>query len=63
MLVRGSADNLLHVGLDEVLFQKYAEIKPVYAELFDIRSSNRTFEQITGFSGFGSLANKTEVRL
>jgi hypothetical protein len=43
MLVRASADNLLHVGLDEVLFQKYAEIKPVYAELFDIRSSNRKF--------------------
>lgn len=59
-LVRAAADDLLHVGLDEVLFQKYKEIKPVYSQLFDIRSSKRKDEQITGFSGFGSLVGKTE---
>ena len=43
-LVRASADNLMHVGLDEVLFMKYKELMPVYSQIFDIRSSNRKFE-------------------
>ncbi len=59
-LLRAAADDLLQVGLDEVLFQKYKEIDPVYAKLFDVRGSHRKFEQTTGFSGFGSLAQKNE---
>jgi hypothetical protein len=50
----------MHVGLDEVLFQKYKEQNPVYAQVFDIRSSNRKYEKISGFSGFGSLVAKGE---
>lgn len=59
-LLRANADDLLHVGLDEVLFKKYKEINPVYTQIFDIRSSDRKYEKITGFSGFGSLVNKLE---
>jgi len=43
-----------------VLFQKYREIQPVYAKIFDIRTSDRKYEKITGFSGFGSLVLKEE---
>jgi len=59
-LLRAAADDLLHVGLDEVLFRKYREIQPVYAQIFDVRSSNRKYEKTTGFSGFGSLVLKEE---
>jgi hypothetical protein len=59
-LVRANAVDLLQVGLDEVLFEKYRELKPVYAQIFDIRSSDRQFEKTTGFSGFGSLVKKDE---
>ena len=59
-LIRSSADDLLHVGLDEVLFKKYKEIQPVYSKIFNMRSSKRKYEKITGFSGFGSLALKEE---
>jgi hypothetical protein len=59
-LLRANADDLMHVGLDEVLFQKYREIDPVYTKIFDVRSSSRKYEKITGFSGFGSLVGKTE---
>jgi len=59
-LLRASADDLMHVGLDEVLFKKYKEINPTYAQIFDVRSSDRKYEKITGFSGFGSLIAKEE---
>ena len=59
-LLRANADDLLHVGLDEVLFMKYKEQKPVYAQIFDIRGSDRKNEDISGFSGFGTLINKPE---
>jgi hypothetical protein len=59
-LIRSNASDLLQVGLDEVLFQKYKEIKPVYAQIFDIRSSDRQFEKTSGFSGFGSMVTKPE---
>lgn len=59
-LLRANADDLLHVGLDEVLFKKYKEINPTYTQIFDIRSSDRKYEKITGFSGFGSLIAKPE---
>ena len=60
VLVRTNATDLLQVGLDEVLFEKYRELKPVYAQIFDIRSSDRQFEKTSGFSGFGSMVNKPE---
>jgi phage major head subunit gpT-like protein len=60
VLLRANADDLLSVGLDEVLFKKYKEINPTYTQIFDIRSSDRKYEKITGFSGFGSLVNKLE---
>jgi hypothetical protein len=59
-LLRANADDLLHVGLDEVLFMKYKEKKPVYAEIFDVRGSDRKSEEVSGFSGFSSLVNKPE---
>lgn len=59
-LLRANADDLLHVGLDEVLFKKYKEINPTYSQIFDVRSSDRKYEKITGFSGFGTLVNKLE---
>lgn len=43
-----------------MLFQKYKEIQPVYAQIFDIRGSDRKYEKTTGFSGFGSLVQKEE---
>jgi len=59
-LLRTAADDLLQVGLDEVLFEKYREIKPVYPQIFDIRSSDRKYEWTSGFSGFGNLITKPE---
>jgi hypothetical protein len=59
-LLRANGDDLLHVGLDEVLFMKYKELKPIFAQLFDMRGSDRKDEQISGFSGFASLVGKPE---
>ena len=39
---------------------KYKEKKPVFAEIFDVRGSDRKSEEVSGFSGFGSLVNKPE---
>jgi hypothetical protein len=60
VMLRANADDLLHVGLDEVLFKKYKEISPTYAQIFDVRSSDRKYEKITGFSGFGTMVQKPE---
>lgn len=60
MLLRANADDLMHVGLDEVLFQKWAEKKLIYKELFDERGSVKKYEKVTGFSGFGMLVAKDE---
>ena len=60
MLLRANADDLLHVGLDEVLFQKWSEKKFIYADLFDVRGSDAKYEKVTGFAGFGMLVQKNE---
>jgi len=60
MLLRANADDLLHVGLDEVLFQKWSEKKFIYADLFDVRGSTAKYEKVTGFAGFGMLIEKGE---
>ena len=59
-LLRANADDLLHVGLDEVLFQRWAEKKPMYKSIYDVRSSDRKYEKTSGFSGFTSLVEKAE---
>ena len=59
-LLRANAHDLLHVGLDEVLFKKYKEKTPVYTKIYDQRSSTRKYEKTSGFSGFGSLVLKEE---
>lgn len=59
-LLRANADDLMHVGLDEVLFQKYAEKKLLFRDIYDERGSGKKYEKVTGFSGFGMLAQKNE---
>lgn len=59
-LLRANADDLLHVGLDEVLFSKWKEKKPIYQSIYDVRPSTKKHEKTTGFSGFSSLVEKEE---
>jgi hypothetical protein len=59
-MMRANADDLLHVGLDEVLFQKYSEQKFIYKELFNEGTSTKKYEKVSGFAGFGLLAKKNE---
>ena len=59
-LLRANGDDLMHVGLDEVLFQKWSEKKFIYSELFDVRGSEKKYEKVSGFSGFGMLVQKNE---
>lgn len=58
--LRANADDLMHVGLDEVLFQKYAEKKLIFTDIFDVRGSTRKYEKVSGFAGFGMLVAKGE---
>uniref|UniRef100_A0A6H1ZQ23 Putative capsid protein n=1 Tax=viral metagenome TaxID=1070528 RepID=A0A6H1ZQ23_9ZZZZ len=59
-LLRANADDLMHVGLDEVLFQKYSERKFIFSEIYDVRGSTKKYEKVSGFSGFGLLVKKNE---
>ena len=59
-LLRANADDLMHVGLDEVLFQKWAEKRFIFEELYNVKGSGRKYEKVTGFAGFGLLASKNE---
>jgi len=59
-LLRANADDLLHEGLKQVLFQKYEEAKPIWKSIFNTGTSKKKYESGSGFSGFGMLVEKDE---
>lgn len=59
-LLRANADDLMHVGFDEILFLRWKELGPVYPQIFNIKSSKRKYQKSSGFSGFGTLTEKGE---
>lgn len=46
--------------LDEILFEQFDAPSLTYTEVFNVRDSQRAYEEITGITGFGQFVEKSE---
>lgn len=46
--------------LDELMMARWNQHPPMFSQLFNVRSSNRAFEELTQMSGFGLFTTKAE---
>lgn len=47
--------------LDEIMFERFDAPSLTYPQSFNVRTSNRAYEEITGITGFGTFPQKTEA--
>lgn len=47
--------------LDEILYENFNAPDITYTQAFNVRTSNRAYEEITGITGFGLFDQKTEA--